>query len=53
MLNKYKRQAKLLDDGVMIDGYVSKRKFYPSNKSCGFSFQKFNKNDIDKIIFFV
>ena len=52
MKNKYKREAWLLDDGIFLHGYTSKRRFFPSNFGCGFSYQKFNKKDIGKIVFY-
>jgi hypothetical protein len=48
----YKRTAYLLDDGVLLHGYTSKRKFFPDNKDCGFSYQKIRKRDIDRILFY-
>lgn len=53
MKNIYKRKAWLLDEDVYIEGYTSKRKFYPNKGiQCGFSYQKFTKKDIGKIIFY-
>lgn len=53
MKNIYKRKAWLLDDNLYLEGYVSKRKFYPKKGiQCGFSYQKINKKDIGKILFF-
>ena len=52
MKNKYKKEAWLLDDGIFLHGYTSKRRFFPSNFGCCFSYQKFNKKDIGKIVFY-
>ena len=49
----YKRRAWLLDDGVLLEGYTAKRKFYPEFSClCGFSYQKIRKKDIGKILFY-
>lgn len=53
MKNEYKKKAWLLDDGVYLEGYVSKKKFYPNkNIQCGFSYQIIKKKDIGKILFY-
>ncbi len=52
MLRLYKRQAWLLDDGVLLEGYTAKRKFVPNSFGCGFSYQGFNKKDIGKVVFY-
>lgn len=53
MKNEYRRKAYLLDDDILLEGYVAKRKFYP-NKGipCGFSYQIIRKKDINKILFY-
>ena len=53
MKKKYKRNAYLLDEDVLIHGYKDKYGFHP-NKTvpCGFTLQKFNKHSIGKDIFF-
>jgi len=49
----YKRKAYLLDDDILLEGYVSKRKFYPNRGiQCGFSYQIIRKKDIGKILFY-
>lgn len=48
----YKREAWLKDDGVLISGYTAKRKFFPKNLGCEFSYQKIYKKDIGKILFY-
>lgn len=48
----YKRKAWLLDDGILLEGYVSKRKFVPNDKGCGFSYQEVKKKDIGDILFY-
>lgn len=48
----YKRKAWLVDDGILLEGYVAKRKFYLNSFSCGFSFQRIKKKDIGKILFY-
>lgn len=52
MKNIYKRKAWLLDDGILLEGYTSKRGFIPNNKGCGFSNQEIRKKDIGKILFY-
>lgn len=52
MKNIYKRKAWLIDDGVLIEGYTTKRKFVPNSFGCGFSYQKIHKKDIGKILFY-
>lgn len=52
MKKKYIRKALLVDDGFILDGYTSKRKFYPNGFDAGFSYQKFRKKDIGKIILY-
>lgn len=48
----YKRKAWLVDDGILLAGYTSKRKFIPYEKGCGFSYQEIRKKDIGKILFY-
>jgi len=50
--NFYERKAWLVDDDVLLGGYVTKRKFYPNDGGCGFSYQKTHKKDIGKILFY-
>ncbi|WP_242851692.1 hypothetical protein [Clostridium botulinum] len=52
MKNIYKRKAWLLYDGILLEGYTSKRRFIPNNKGCGFSYQEIRKKDIGKILFY-
>lgn len=52
MKSKYKREAWLLDDGVLIAGYTDKRGFHPNDTSCGFTTQKYRKRDIGKTVFY-
>lgn len=52
MKNSYKRQAWLLDDGLLLAGYVAKHKFIPDDKRCGFSSQIIRKKDVGRIIFY-
>ena len=52
MRNFYEREAWLIDDGVLLGGFVIKRKFYPNDGGCGFSYQKIHRKDIGKILFF-
>lgn len=52
MRKEYRRKAWLLDDGIALTGYVCKKKFYPNNKKCGFSYQKVSKRDVGNSIFF-
>lgn len=52
MKKTYKKKAWLIDEDIILDGYVVKRKFIPNNKGCGFSYQKINKKDIGKILFY-
>lgn len=52
MRKTYKRKAWLLDDGAILSGYTSKRKFFPNSIDCGFSSQRFKGKDIGKTIFF-
>lgn len=52
MKKHYKRKAWLLDDGILLEGYTSKMKFYPKSFGCGFSSQRFRKKDIGKEIFY-
>ena len=48
----YKRIAWLLDHGILLEGYVSKRKFFPNDKGCGFSYQEIRAKDINVILFY-
>lgn len=48
----YKRQAWLVDDGIVLTGYTAKGKFVPDSKGCGFSYQKVHKRDIGKVLFY-
>ena len=49
----YRRTAWLVDDGILLEGFVTKRKFYPKRCiQCGFGCQIIRKRDIGKIIFF-
>ncbi len=50
MKNIYKRKAWLLDDGILLEGYTSKRGFIPNNKGCGFSYQEIKKKRYRKNI---
>ena len=52
MKKNYKRKAWLIDNGVILEGFTLKRKFYPNSFKCGFSYHKFNMRDIGKTIFF-
>lgn len=52
MRNYYKRKAWLVDDGILLKGYVINRKFYPYNGGCGFSYQEIRIKDIGKILFY-
>lgn len=52
MRNFYVRKAWLVDDGVLLGGYVTKRKFYPDDGGCGFSYQEILRKDIGKILFY-
>jgi len=52
MKNFYRRKAYLVDDGVLLGGHVIKRKFYPDDGGCGFSYQKIHIKDIGKILFY-
>lgn len=53
MSKKYTRKAYLLDEDVLIEGYVCKRIFYPNKGiQCGFSYQKTNTKDVNKILFY-
>lgn len=52
MKSMYKRKAWLLDEGVLVEGYTAKKRFYPNDFGCGFSSQKFKKRDIGLIIFY-
>jgi len=52
MKNLYKRRAWLVDDGILLTGYVAKCKFYPYSFGCGFSYQIIRKKDIGNILFF-
>lgn len=52
MKNLYKRKAWLLDDGLLLTGYVAKREFIPNDKGCGFGGQMIRKKDIGRIVFF-
>lgn len=46
------KRAWLLDEDVFICGYSDNYVFYPNSKECGFDYQKFDKQDIEKIIFY-
>lgn len=52
MLLVYKRKAWLMDDGVLLPGYVAKHKFYPYDFECGFSYQRIRKKDTGKSLFY-
>lgn len=53
MKKNYKRKAYLLDDDILLEGYVCERKFYPNKGiQCGFSYQIIRKRDIGKILFY-
>lgn len=52
MRKHYKRKAWLLDDNILLEGYVSKKVFYPLNTGCGFDSQKIKRKDIQKTIFY-
>ena len=52
MKSFYQRKAYLVDDGVLLGGYVIKRKFYPNDGGCGFSYQVIHRKDIGKILFY-
>lgn len=52
MRSIYKRQAWLVNDGVVIEGYTAKRKFYPNSNDSGFEMKEFKKKDIGKTIFY-
>jgi len=52
MRHVYKRKAWLLDEDILLMGYTTKKKFVPIDKLCGFSYQRFCKKDINKILFY-
>jgi len=52
MKKVYKREAWLLDEDVLLAGYITKRKFFPYYKGCGFYCQKIRKKDIGIIVFY-
>lgn len=52
MKSIYKRKAWLIDNGILLSGYIAKHRFIPDEKNCGFSYQKINKKDIGKILFY-
>lgn len=52
MKKMYKRRAWLLDDGILLEGYTTKRWFFPNDFGCGFSCQKIRKKDIGSILFY-
>lgn len=52
MKNIYKRKAWLLNDDIILEGYTAKRKFFPKDFECGFSYQRVHKSDIGKILFY-
>ena len=52
MRNRYKRDAWLLDDDILLHGYVDKRGFHPEKGlPCGFGLQIVNKKSKNKIWF--
>ena len=53
MKKRYKKEAYLLDDGILLHGYKDKRGFHPDKRlPCGFGLQKIHKKDVGKIIFY-
>ena len=52
MRSFYERESWLVDDDVLLGGSMSKRKFYPNDGGCGFSYQEIRKKDIGKILFY-
>lgn len=46
------KKAWYLDDGILLEGSVLGNKFYPDSKLCGFDFQEFDDNMINKEIFY-
>ena len=49
----YKKEAWLLDDDILIHGYVDKWGFHPQKDIvCGFDSQKINKKDKGKTLFY-
>ena len=52
MANSIKRLAWLVDDDVLLEGFVERSVFTPNYKGCGFSHQKIYQRDIGRIIFF-
>lgn len=48
----YCKNAFLYDDGIIIEGYVKNKCFFPYNLDCGFSCQGITDKDINNIVFF-
>lgn len=48
----YTRKAWLLDDGILLEGYTSKKKFYPKFLVVDLVVKKSEKKDIGKILFY-
>ena len=49
----YKKEAWLLNDDILIHGYVDKWGFHPQKEVvCGFDLQKINKKDKGKSLFY-
>lgn len=53
MKKRYKREAYLLDDGILLHGYKDKRGFHPDKGlACGFGLQRIRKKNIGKNLFY-
>lgn len=53
MKSRYKREAWLLDDGILLHGYKDKRGFHPEyGLQCGFGTEITKKRDVNKILFY-